>query len=121
MSNEEGTIRRENICMKKPPKAMQQLKATQKGRIVEWLYAAILNSMAETGAKPGEAAMLQLATGVQQRFRGLRVACTLEEAPQYGWTRIEHDCERAIQKLKQRKHLTNHYKQLCQALPYMLK
>lgn len=77
--------------------------------------------MAETGAKPGEAAMLQLATGVQQRFRGLRVACTLEEAPQYGWTRIEHDCERAIQKLKQRKHLTNHYKQLCQALPYMLK
>ena len=50
--------------MKKPPQTMQQLKTTQKRRIAEWLYAAILKSMAETGAKPDEAAMLQLATGV---------------------------------------------------------
>ena len=81
--------------MKKPPKTMQQLKATQKRRIAEWLYAAILKSMAETGAKPDEAAMLQLVTGVQQRFQALRVAYTLEEAQQYVEKRIERDCERA--------------------------
>ena len=110
LSNKEGTIRRENICMKKPSKTMQQLKATQKRRIAEWLYAAILKSMAETGAKPDEAAMLQLATGVQQRFQALRVAYTLEEAQQYVKKRIERDCERAAQELEQRKPLTEQVK-----------
>ena len=96
--------------MKKPPKTMQQLKVTQKRRIAEWLYAAILKSMAETGAKPDEAAILQLATGVQQRFQALRVAYTLEEAQQYVEKRIERDCERAAQELEQRKPLTEQVK-----------
>ena len=96
--------------MKKPPKTMQQLKATQKRRIAEWLYAAILKSMAETGAKPDEAAILQLATGVQQRFQALRVAYTLEEAQQYVEKRIERDCERAAQELEQRKPLAEQVK-----------
>lgn len=77
---------------------MQQLKATQKRRIVE------------TGAKPDEAAMLQLAIGVQQRFQALRVAYTLEEAQQYVEKRIERDCERAAQELEQRKPLTEQVK-----------